>query len=179
MIEIPITYTDFNDEERTEVFHFHLSQTAIAEIAMMVMGMNVGPEVDVEEVLKAIVTRGNPTEIIETFQGIIRKSVGEKSEDGRRFDQSPAVVNGFMQSNAYQELFMRLMTEDSFRDEFLIGMLPSKLAEKAVQARNEPKQYSRAELLRMDDAQFRRVVGEDKDMSREHLLVAMERKNRV
>jgi len=177
MLELPITYEDFDGNERTDTFFFHLSQTSITEIVMGVLGFDAPKEVDVEEILKAIVARGNAAEIISTFQNFIRKSVGMKSADGVRFVQDPDFVNGFMESNAYQELFMRLMQDDEFRDKFFLGILPAKLAEKAVQARNQPHQYSDRELLEMDEEQFRRVAGTDPmGMSKEHLLIAMRRK---
>lgn len=179
MLEKPITYTDFNGVERTDTFFFHLSESALTGIVMGVLGFDAPAEVNVNEVLQAIVARGNANEIISTFEDIIRKSVGQKSADGIRFIQTDDIVDRFMQSNAFQELYLMLLQSDEFRQEFFTGILPAKLAAKAVQARNQPREYSRDELLRMDEREFRNVVGPEKDMSRDHLLIAMQRKNAI
>lgn len=179
MLEHTITYDDFNGNERTDKFYFHLAESSIVEIAMDVLGFDVGPNVDVQKILERIVARGNAGEVMRTFRSLIEKSVGQKSEDGRRFDQSPEIVNEFMQSNAYQNLFMHLMTDPEFRDDFFEKALPPKLAQKFSQARNEPHEYSTDELLAMDDEKFYDIAGDIKKMSPAHLAIAMQRKNKA
>lgn len=179
MLQHTITYEDFNGNERTDSFYFHLAPSSLTEIAMDVLGFDTGPDVDVQKILERIVARGNASEVMATFKGLIEKSVGLKSEDGLRFVQDKDFVDGFMQSNAYQELFMRLMTDEKFRDDFFEGALPSKLARKWSQVRNEPQQYTNEELLTMDEDKFYEIAGDIKHMSPGHLAIAMQRKNRA
>lgn len=173
MLEKAITYRDFDGNERTDTFYFHLSKTDLAEWSFATMdgGLDV--------YLKMIIASENSTEILKAFQTIIKKSVGMKTADGRRFVKNDDILGEFLESNAYQELFMELMQRPDYAAEFVAALLPPDLAEKAVDARNEPREYSHQELLDMDDQQFSRIAGDPKHMSRDHLMIAYERKNRV
>lgn len=174
-----MTYDDFDGNVRTDTFFFHLSPSSIVEIAMNVLGVDVGPDVDVQKVMEAIVARGNASEIMSTFRSFIEKSIGMKSEDGRRFIQTPDIVDSFMESNAYQDLFMSLMVDEEFRETFFEGILPPKLAAKYSQVRNEPRSYTTDQLLAMDDEEFYNIAGDIKHMTPGHLAIAMQRKNRT
>lgn len=172
MLKKTITYRDYDDVERTEDFYFHLTQAELTQLAFSVDG-------GLEEYLKVITKSQNNSEILSMFQKIIAMAIGVRSEDGRRFIKTDEIRDDFLQTNAYQELFMELMMNPSYAVEFIRGALPSDLAEKAIDIQNQPREYTHRELLNMDEIEFRRVVGDDpKDMSRDHLLIAMERKNR-
>jgi hypothetical protein len=179
MLEHTITYDDFNGNERTDTFFFHLTESSIVEIAMDVLGFDAPPDITVSKILDQIIARGNASEVMKTFKSLIEKSVGQKSEDGRRFIQTQDVVDDFMQSNAYQNLFMHLMTNEQFRNDFFEKALPPKLAEKFSQVRNEPREYTTEELMAMDDEQFYNYAGDVRHMSPTNLAVAMQRKNRA
>lgn len=179
MLQHTITYDDFDGNERTETFFFHLTQSSIVEIAMDVLGFDAGPNIDVNAILDRIIARGNASEVMATFRSLIEKSVGVKSDDGVRFVQDKDFVDGFMQSNAYQELFMHLMTDEKFRDDFFEKALPPKLAQKFSQVRNEPREYTTEELMAMDDEAFYNYAGDLRHMTPANLAVAMQRKNRA
>lgn len=174
MLAKTINYTDFNGDTHSETFYFHLSKRDLVEMSLDVIGT------DLSAYLENIVASNNPSEILHAFQEILAASIGVKSEDGKRFIKNDEIRQAFLESNAYEELFMELMTNEKYAAEFIQGILPSDLAEKAVEARNEPKEWTHQELLDMDSKQFEMVAGHNpKDMSRDHLLIAMERKNRV
>jgi hypothetical protein len=172
MLSKTITYKDYNGETRTETFWFHLSKGQIAEMAVANNGF--------EEYLKTIIESKDGRAIMDTFRQILEMSVGVRSEDGRRFIRTPEYTEEFMQTEAYSELFIALVTDAQFGAEFVKGLLPADLAAQAEeQLAAAEREYTHQELLNMSDEEFRRVAGDDhKRMTRDHLLVAMERKNR-
>jgi hypothetical protein len=117
---------------------------------------------------------------MDTFREILEMSVGVRSEDGRRFIRTREYTEEFMQTEAYSELFMALVTDAEFGAEFVKGLLPADLAAQAeARLAEEEREYTHEELLGLSDEEFARVAGNDpRHMSRSHLLVAMERKNR-
>lgn len=172
MIKKTITYVDYDGVEHTEDYYFHLTKPELVE-------MRLTHGEDYYDYLKAIVKDRDGAGIMHAFREIIGRSVGLRSDDGIQFIRDQDFTNRFMNSPAYEELFMSLVTDDKVGLEFAQGVLPSDLAKKAIAARNEPREYSHDELLRMDDAEFAGIAGDPKYMSKEHLLVAYERRSRV
>ena len=82
MIVKTITYTDFNGNERTESFWFHLSRPELTE-------MLLGIDNNIETYIKTIIKSENYYEIVKIFKKLILEAYGEKSEDGRRFMKTP------------------------------------------------------------------------------------------
>lgn len=171
MLKKTITYTDFNDTEQTEDFYFHLSRTDLAELSFEHPG-------GLSKYLEDMVKSEDAKLIMSTFKAIISRSVGVRSEDGRRFDKSDAISNEFMNTAAYDELFMELVTDDKLALAFVKGILPSTLVESAEQAQREPKEYSTAELEAMSSEEFAAVAGNDpRNMTRDQLMVSFIRKS--
>lgn len=119
MFKLPITYTDYNGIQNTEVFYFNLS---LAEVAEMEMTMPGG----LSDNLTRIGESNNPQLIMKTFKEIILGSYGVKSEDGKRFLKTPEVVQDFVSSEAYAVLFMKLVTDAEFAAIFVRGIIPTK-----------------------------------------------------
>jgi len=121
MLKKTITYTDYNDIERTEDFYFNLSKSEVAE-------MELGVEGGLSETLKKIVATHNNKELMAHFKRLILKAYGEKSPDGRRFIKSADLSEAFSQTEAYSALFFELMDGDKAA-EFIKGILPKDLAD--------------------------------------------------
>lgn len=102
MLKKTITYTDYDGEERTEVFWFNISRTELVDLEMDHKG---GYKAAIERMQERSDARGLKNE----FKKIIRMSYGVKSEDGKRFVKSPALTDEFIQSPAYDELFFELL----------------------------------------------------------------------
>lgn len=117
MLKKTITYTDYNDVERTEDFYFNLSK---AEITDMELGTTGG----LSEKLKKIVETKDQPQIIRMFKEIILASYGVKSDDGRRFIKSPELATEFSQTEAYSELYMELATDAQKAADFINGIVP-------------------------------------------------------
>lgn len=124
MISKTITYTDFNENERTETFYFHLSKPELLETYIK------GGEEKLIDTLKDALKRRDAVTFFDLLKDVIRLGYGEKSEDGRfftKFDaQGRRLGDLFITSEAYSVLLM----DDLFNDitkatEFLMGMFPS------------------------------------------------------
>ena len=117
MLAKPITYTDYNGEERTETFYFNLSKAELTEL-------NLTTEGGLQEAIKKIVDAKNVPEVTKWFKRIILMSYGEKSLDGRRFIKSSELSEEFSQTEAYSELFMELVTNEEKAADFINGITP-------------------------------------------------------
>lgn len=120
MIKKTITYTDYNDVERTETFYFNLSK---AELAEMELGVDGG----LTNQLKKIVDAKDTKQLISVFKDLVLKSYGIKSDDGRRFMKSEEISKAFSETEAYSVIFMELATNDQIAAEFVNGIIPKDL----------------------------------------------------
>ena len=125
MIKWPITYVDFNGNEQTEEYRFHLSKSELME-------MNFSQSGGMEKMLQRIINTQDTQKIIEVFKDIILRSYGELSDDGKRFvkyKDGHKLADDFAQTQAYDELFMSLATDDKKAAEFINGIIPKALAD--------------------------------------------------
>ena len=118
MLKKTITYTDYNDVERTEDFYFNLTK---AELMEMEMGAVGGLSGMIEKILSA---KDAPA-IIKVFKELVLKAYGEKSADGRRFIKSKEISDAFAQTEAYSQLFMELATDADAASKFVNGIAPN------------------------------------------------------
>lgn len=120
MLKKTITFTDYNDEERTEDHYFNLTK---AELAMMEASKLGG----LKNYLEKIVQAKDTVSIMETFKTIIHQAYGKKSDDGRRFIKSDEVSTEFEQTEAYSELIMEILSDPDKASEFINGILPKEV----------------------------------------------------
>lgn len=116
MIVKTVTYTDFNGNERTENFWFHLSRPELTE-------MLLGIDNNIETYIKTIIKSENYYEIVKIFKKLLLEAYGEKSEDGRRFIKLPEKTKEFSESEAYSVLFNELTTNEEKASEFINGLI--------------------------------------------------------
>lgn len=103
-----ITYVDFNGEERSEDFYFHMTE---ADISMLEFRLEGGMEAYVTK----IINERDQNKIIDTFCKIIDLSYGVKGLDGG-FYKTPEALAKFKASQAYSDLFMHMMDADFAAD---------------------------------------------------------------
>lgn len=121
MIVKTVTYTDFNGNERTESFWFHLSRPELTE-------MLLGIDNNIETYIKTIIKSENYYEIVKIFKKLLLEAYGEKSEDGRRFIKLPEKTKEFSESEAYSVLFTELTTNEEKASEFVNGLISKDIA---------------------------------------------------
>lgn len=120
MIKQTITYTDFNDVTHTEDFWFHLDKADLLEMQAMRSG---GMKAYMEDLIKS----DDKLEILRIFRMFILKSVGKRSEDGRRFHRTDDIRAEFEETNAYQEFLFYLANNADEAAKFLEGLMPADL----------------------------------------------------
>lgn len=126
MLKKTITYTDYNDVERTEEFYFNLTKAEVMEMEMSTTGGLA------ETIKKVISTKDVPT-IIKIFKDLILKAYGEKSADGKRFVKNEEISDAFAQTEAYSNLFMELATNPEAAAEFVNSIIPKDLAKQVAE----------------------------------------------
>lgn len=125
MLPKTITYTDYNGVERTETFYFNLSKSELTRWAMSVEG-------GLHERLQRIIDAKDNVAVMKEFDNIIARSYGVKSDDGRRFEKSKQITEEFMQTPAYDQLYMELITGGTdVMSAFINGIVPMDLVKEA------------------------------------------------
>ena len=122
MLKKTITYTDYNNNERTEDFYFNLTK---AELMEMEMSTNGG----LAEMINKIVVSQDAPSIIKIFKELVLKAYGEKSLDGKRFIKNDDIREEFSQTEAYSQLFMELATDADAAAAFVNGIMPAGLSQ--------------------------------------------------
>jgi hypothetical protein len=122
MLKKTITYNDLDGNPVTEDFYFNLSKAEMAEMELRHEGGFSG-------YLQRIIDTQNGNEIISTFKNIITSAYGRRSEDNRRFIKSPEITDAFLQTEAYSELFMELVTNGEAAAEFVQAIMPSDMVD--------------------------------------------------
>lgn len=124
MLKKTITYTDFNDVEKTESFYFNLTKTELMRIQMEDNSF-------ADDLQKAIDTKDAPT-LVKAFEKLILASYGEKTSDGR-FAKSDEITRKFTQSAAYDEFFMGILNDETGKSmlDFINAVMPADLVEAA------------------------------------------------
>ena len=143
MLTKTITYVDFNENERTETAYFNLLKNEALDIAFDLpddVTSSIDRDLDdvTEKAASRLVEKLGNKGIKGFIENLIRKSYGVKSEDGRRFIKDEKLTKEFMQTPAYDEIFMELMTDDVAAANFVTGVLPAELAANAskIMAKN-------------------------------------------
>ena len=153
MLKKTIKYTDFNGEEASEDYFFHLSKAELVELEMSHEGGFV------ESMGKVVEAKDNKT-IIAEFKKIILLAYGVKSEDGKRFIKNQILREEFESSEAYSTLFMELVTDTDAAIEFMNGIIPSDLVPQdapVVPIKPVPKSMSMKEARELPDEEFKRL----------------------
>ena len=132
MLKKTITYTDYNDVERTETFYFNISESELTE-------MQLSTEGGLAERLQKMIDSQDVPSVTKVFKDIILKAYGEKSADGKYFRKSEDISNAFVATEAYNKLYMELLQDSDKLAEFINGLLPKSVREEVAKAQAERK----------------------------------------
>lgn len=116
-----ITYKGYDDQIRTEKFYFNLNKAEIAEM------MLTDSDATLDQVFEYFRQTRNGKQLFKMVKDLISSSYGVKSADGRSFIKTPEITQSFMQSEAFSELFMKLLADPNKVAEFFIGIVPKDL----------------------------------------------------
>lgn len=117
MYKVTLTYEDLNGDQRTEDFYFHLSRSAAIRWENSIDG-------GLSARMQKIVDSNSKPELMKLFEEVIMKTYGIKTDDGKRFAQSEEISTAFMQSPAYDTLFLKLFTEEGYASTFINAIIP-------------------------------------------------------
>lgn len=120
MLKQTIEYTDYDGYKVIEELHFNLNKAELMEMQLSTQG-------GLAEHLQKIVNDNDQQQIMAVFKNIILKAYGKKSEDGKRFIKSKELTEEFVQSEAYSELFMKLISDEQAATNFMNGIIPNEL----------------------------------------------------
>lgn len=132
MLVKKIEYVDFKGVQRTEEFRFHLTE---AEVLKWLRG--TPGDYTLDAVLAQFSKKENGEKIIESIENLILTSYGELSLDGRRFVKSEEMSEEFKQTEAYSKLFMELALDAKKTSDFVNGIIPKDMADKARKLMDE------------------------------------------
>lgn len=130
MYKITETYTDYDDNQRTEDFYFNYSEAELTDLQFSVPGGLAG-------MIDKIIKTNDMPKLVELFRELIQKAYGEKSNDGRRFIKSPELTKEFTETVAYSQIYMRLATDSKAAQEFINKVVPKSMKDKMQQANQQ------------------------------------------
>lgn len=150
MIKKTITYEDFDGKSHTETFYFHISKSELTQMEMRetTLDEDGNPQGGMSVRMEQISKSRNGQEIMDAFEEILRASYGVRSEDGKRFVKSEELWNDFRSTNAYEELFMELVTDAEKASDFVNGIMPFQLdgANKKASLQEKMRQLNREQV---------------------------------
>lgn len=126
MLKKTIVYHDYDGNERSENFYFNLSKAEVMEMEFSFVG-------GMTNVIEQMVNTQDTARIMELFKKIIMAAYGEKSADGKRFmkigPDGRRLAEGFVETEAYSELFMELVSDPKKFADFIAAVIPALPAE--------------------------------------------------
>lgn len=116
-----ITYEDFNEVERTEEFHFHVSKAYLMKLNDSKTGGYAG-------YLQKLVDAKEQSKLEELIEKMIREAYCVPTESGKSVERSEALSNDFINSPAYDILLERLLSDAKYAADFFTEILPKDFA---------------------------------------------------
>ena len=111
------TYTDYNGKERTEDFHFNLSKGEC-------MDMEMSSDGGMTAYIQRIINEQSQSQLYAYFKDVVVKSYGKKSLDGRQFVKNEAQTQEFLQTEAFSDLMVMLVSNADKAAEFFNHIIP-------------------------------------------------------
>lgn len=119
MFKKTIKFADFDGNEQSRDFYFHISK---AELLAMATSAD-----DMQARIKRITVAKDGSAILKELRDLIKLSVGVRSEDGQRFVKDEAAQSTLLDSPAYDELLMELGTDAGACVDFVQQLIPEKM----------------------------------------------------
>lgn len=129
MLKKTITYTDYDGLERTEEFRFNLTKAELVDMELTTAGT-------FSETMKRIIAEKDIIRIAKLFKELLLKSYGVKSDDGKRFIKSQELSEAFSQTEAYNDLYIELLSNPEEAAKFFAEVAPKMEEVSAVPAGN-------------------------------------------
>ena len=125
MLKKLVSYTDYNDDQRTDTFYFHLSKYEWVELEAYTKGGLI-PNLE-----NAIETK-NAKKTVDLLKKIILRAYGEKNPETGMFEKSDERSIQFSRTEAFSELFYELAYNEEASKAFFMGLIPPDIREQAA-----------------------------------------------
>ena len=132
MLTKKIKFTNYFGEEVEQEFMFNLNETELTNMNLMENG-------GLPRLIEKIINTRDQKRLIEYFKKIIWDSYGEISDDGMRFEKSYEKSLAFSQTDAYNRLYMELISDAKKAADFINGIVPPDVAKAAAENQNVRK----------------------------------------
>ena len=123
MIKETISYEDIDGNSKTMDAYFHLSMREMRQLL----------KDGIQEKLDAVTSgKASTDEMFDLIDILIKTSFGKRIESNgeARFVKDPELTEEFMNSDAYDSLLGKLMSDDKFATRFFSGLVPKALSER-------------------------------------------------
>ena len=140
MLKKTITFTDFNDVERTLDLYFNLTKTELVD-------WSADSEFGIQKEIEDAIATKDMRKLLDFIKDLVFRSYGERDKDGIHFDKSEAISRRFENSAMYDPLLLELFgDEGGATTAFINGLMPSDLVQAAMKEANIPNPEERANL---------------------------------
>lgn len=123
MIKETISYEDIDGNSKTIDAYFHLTMREMRQLL----------KDGIQDKLDAVTSGKASTDtMFDLIDELIKASYGKRIEDNgeAHFVKNPELTEIFMQSDAYDSLLGKLMSDDTFATRFFTGLVPKALTER-------------------------------------------------
>lgn len=123
MIKKTVQYEDLNGNKLTDDFYFNISKSELID-------MQIKDE-SFQSKIQRIIDTKDDRKLQKLISELIDKSFGKRSPDGIEFLKDDDILRHFKATNAYDVLRVELATDADKLTEFVKGIMPVDLMEKA------------------------------------------------
>lgn len=123
MIKETISYEDIDGNSKTIDAYFHLTMREMRQLL----------KEGIQEKLEAVTSgKASTDDTFDLIDMLIKASYGKRIEDNgeARFVKNPETTKIFMESDAYDSLLSKLMSDDEFATRFFTGLVPKALSDR-------------------------------------------------
>jgi hypothetical protein len=174
MFKKTITFEDFEGNQQSQDFYFHISKSEFMELATN------GD--DMKKRIERMIATSDITAILNELRAFIKMSVGIRSEDGVRFLKTPEAQSYLLDSPAYDELLMELATNAdasaAFINQLVSEKMQKEMRDQLQKQKNVPDPFAEKEDDRPDWVREHRhpTDAEVREMTKEQLAAAFRTK---
>lgn len=111
MFKHPVTYVDFNGNDRKEDLYFHLSLPEVSRLEA-----EIGKPL--EDYINELTGNQQLNTLLAFLEKMLLSSYGQKTTDGRSFHKSKEIRDAFEYSQAYAEIFEAVVTNPELARKF-------------------------------------------------------------
>ena len=121
-----ITFEDFNENEVTQTFYFHISEAEMMDKEFNFEGGSWS------EFLQKLVEEEDSGQLYRQFEKFIQMAYGHKSDDGLRFEKDPESTKKFTQHAAYGDIVSSILGTPGEMAVFVNSVFPKSVRTKTA-----------------------------------------------